>query len=437
MNDELLAAAKAVLRSNDAGHLVKAGPKLYPHQWSWDAAFNAIGLAHLDPQRAITEWQTLFSGQWSTGMLPHIVFADDPDYFPGFDVWGTQPVPARPSRVATSGISQPPVHAYCLLRTYEVMDANGAGEQARDFIAEAVARLAVSHAWFQRVRMNNPSGLIEIHHGWESGMDNSPRFDSAYANVVPPFEQILGRTDLKYAAGAQRPTDEDYQRYIWLIMQMRSVNFDDERLAQVMDFRVGDVFMTACLALSAQALEQLANIVGDQLVASESRECAARARRAVLASVDEQGLCRDFDIRTGQWSRVRSLASFSALLCGGDARVVAAQRHMIMGKDWMGHPDNAFRLPGSTSLNDPQVQPSAYWRGPVWPIMNWFFARRALDVNDQELAQLLRSEGLAELGDQMFAEYYHPVSVEPLGSPHQSWSAMAAIDWLVNPVWHP
>ena len=31
----------------------------------------------------------------------------------------------------------------------------------------------------------NERGRVTLYHGWESGMDNSPRWDAAYANVVP------------------------------------------------------------------------------------------------------------------------------------------------------------------------------------------------------------------------------------------------------------
>jgi len=87
----LAARAAAVLRDNDTGTLVTASPKLYPHMWSWDAAFIAIGLAHLDVNRALTELDTLLSAQWSDGMIPHIVFTDATSYFPGPDRWAPTP----------------------------------------------------------------------------------------------------------------------------------------------------------------------------------------------------------------------------------------------------------------------------------------------------------------------------------------------------------
>jgi hypothetical protein len=41
------------------GAWTKAAPRLYPHQWNWDTAFIAIGWAHLDVRRAMTELEGL------------------------------------------------------------------------------------------------------------------------------------------------------------------------------------------------------------------------------------------------------------------------------------------------------------------------------------------------------------------------------------------
>ena len=48
-------AARRVLRDKDLGGMVKAAPALYPHQWSWDAAFISIGLAHMSVERALLD----------------------------------------------------------------------------------------------------------------------------------------------------------------------------------------------------------------------------------------------------------------------------------------------------------------------------------------------------------------------------------------------
>ena len=113
--------ARDVLRKNDKGGYTLPTHGLYPYQWNWDSAFAAWGFTTFDPDRGWTELETLMSGQWEDGMLPHILFHRvDPGYFPGPDVWqGRGPIPS-------SGISQPPVAAtfmatvsYTHLRAHE------------------------------------------------------------------------------------------------------------------------------------------------------------------------------------------------------------------------------------------------------------------------------------------------------------------------------
>ena len=75
--------------------------------WSWDAAFIATGLASLSVERAVSELDTLLSAQWATGMIPHIVYADQADgYFPGPERWACAELsvaaPAAPASPAGS-----------------------------------------------------------------------------------------------------------------------------------------------------------------------------------------------------------------------------------------------------------------------------------------------------------------------------------------------
>ena len=132
---ELRQSAGAVLSVNwEHDHTVPSRT-LYPHQWSWDSAFTAIGLAHCAPDRAWTELRTLFAAQWPDGLLPHIVFHDGAAaYFPGPDVSATP-------RGNTSGIVQPPLHATA---AWLVARRAPSPEAARAFVGELFGPL---RAW--------------------------------------------------------------------------------------------------------------------------------------------------------------------------------------------------------------------------------------------------------------------------------------------------
>src|SRR5215208_4734779 len=126
----LAARAQEVLAQNDMGGWTKAASDLYPHQWSWDSGFIAIGLAHLDTGRAARELLTLFQHQWKTGKVPHIVFNPDAppeSYYPGADHWAcaasSPDAPTAPPY--TSCLTQPPVHAIAVWRIWEAAGREG------------------------------------------------------------------------------------------------------------------------------------------------------------------------------------------------------------------------------------------------------------------------------------------------------------------------
>ena len=89
---ELRELAIEILHENEREERYTIPAKgLYPFQWNWDSCLMALGLMHLDEDRALREIETLFEHQWPDGMVPHIVFHQpDAGYFPGPGVWTHQ-----------------------------------------------------------------------------------------------------------------------------------------------------------------------------------------------------------------------------------------------------------------------------------------------------------------------------------------------------------
>ena len=80
--------------------------------------------------------------------------------------------------------------------------------------------------------------------------------------------------------------------------------------------------------------------------------------------------------------------------------------------------------------HEPRFHPRSYWRGPVWPVLNWLLWWSLERSGEAERAGMLRQASLEQLADGRFGEYYEPFSGEPLGSDDQSWTAAVALDWL-------
>ncbi|MFN8071429.1 MAG: glycogen debranching protein [Mycobacterium sp.] len=435
---QLAARAAYLLRGNDLGVMTSAAPKLYPHMWSWDAAFVAVGLAALSVERAVVELDTLLSAQWTNGMIPHIVFAPGVDgYFPGPERWAcSELAAAAPADRQTSGITQPPVHAIAVQRILDRARMSGRSTRAvaEAFLDRRWNAMVRWHRWLAEARDPDQHGRVTLYHGWESGMDNSPRWDAAYANViagaVPPYE----RADTNIITDpSQRPSDGEYDRYLWLLEEMKSVRYDDARLPGVMSFAVEDVFVSAIFSV---ACEVLANI-GEEYKRPNADvrdlyEWADRFRTGVAATTDERtGAAKDYDLRAQSWIKTETVAQFAPLLCGGLPHdQERALLKLLEGPRFCGHPDLRFALIPSTSPVSKDFRPREYWRGPVWPVLTWLFSWAFARRGWSERSLMLRREGLRQASDGAFAEYYEPFSGEPLGSMQQSWTAAAVLDWL-------
>ncbi|HKE76502.1 MAG TPA: hypothetical protein VKB57_22995 [Acidimicrobiales bacterium] len=437
--DPLAAAAIGVLRGNDRGEWTRPSPRLYPHQWSWDAAVVAVGWAHLDPARAVTELRSLLRGQWAGGMIPHIVF-DDCVAFGAYEprprTWATAGL--SPAGVATSGICQPPLHAVALARVRATAAARGgataAGVDAA--VVELYPGLAAWHRWLHRARDPRGTGLVTILHPWESGLDNSPRWDAALAAVaVDAAATGERRPDLDHVADpAERPSEGDYRRYHTLVRALVEAGYDQDRALRAHPFRMVDVLFTAILAAADDALADLSVVAGRPGAAAGHRADAERGRRGLESCWDpDRAACLDRDlVAGGRPVAADTIAGFAPLVAGCDADRAAALAARLAGPSWAGAPGLRWPVPPTVAVDDPAFDPRSYWRGPSWPVVTWLLWWSLGRAGLGREAEALRSAALAQLRDTGCCEYVDPVAGEPLGSPAQSWTAAVALDWLAH-----
>ena len=427
--------AAAVLRGNDAGGWTRASPVLYPHQWSWDSGFIAIGWAHLDVGRAMTELESLFAAQWATGMVPHLVFRAGPGhpYFPGPQWWDTSVSAAAPAPpVKTTGICQPPVHALALQRIWR-LTPQGRQAEIRSRIRALYPQVVSWHRYLATCRDPEASGLVTTYHPWEA-TDNSPRWDAALERITVARPGPYHRVDTgEVQDPAQRPTRWDYDRFLWLVEQLRKYQYDDAQIYREYPFLIKDVFFSAIFVAANAALLDLADVAGAGTAdRQELTRWLDRGRTGLAGRIDaKSGLCLDHDIRSGQDVRLRTFAGFAPLFARtADTGQRAAQLRLLDSEDFCGHPRLRWRLLPSTSPAEPAFEPDNYWRGPVWPVINWLLWQSLSLIGDSARADDIRGDSLSQIAaDGHLGEYYEPFTGQQLGSPRQSWTAAVTLDW--------
>jgi glucosylglycerate hydrolase len=434
--------ATDVLRRNGLKSWTKPAPSLYPHQWSWDSAFIALGLAHVDNRRATDELDTLFTGQWSTGKVPHIVFnpeAPPKSYFPDAERWNSSALSEdAPSGPRTSGLCQPPVHAIAVRRIWQT--ARGKDEErvarARSFLSGNYRRLFAWHRYLATARDPEGSGLVTIYHPWESGTDNSPRWDAVLERISVGEVPSYTRYDLKHVTDpSHRPTDSEYDRFLWLLELLKRVRYDEADIYERHPFLVKDVLFSAILVAANEALLEISEVVE---APQEDRALIEGWIERGRAGLEEQwdphlGLCLDQDVLAGEPLRVRTVAGFAPLIAGGlDRSRIRDLLNTLDSQTFAGDLRLRHPLPPSTSPEEPGFHPRSYWRGPVWPVANWLLWWSLLRAGESERAQGIRRETLEELSEEGFAEYFEPFTGEALGSREQSWTAAVALDMLAT-----
>jgi len=147
-------------------------PDRWPHKamWLWDTAFHAIGWRHVDVNLAMEMIESMLDIQREDGFLTYC---------------GTY------KGIADILITQPPVLAHAARLVFEV-------SKDREWVARIYPKLAAYVEWDFSNRDSDGGGLVEWYIGedpicrsGESGMDNSPRFDTAQQLDAVDFNSFL------------------------------------------------------------------------------------------------------------------------------------------------------------------------------------------------------------------------------------------------------
>jgi hypothetical protein len=418
---ELIAArATTVLEANwRKTHTVPAAG-LYPHQWSWDSSFIALGLSRISPRRAGQEMDALFAGQWADGRIPQIIFDPhrDQDYAPGASFWQSTSIPGAPDHVETAGLVQPPNHAWAV---WKIHQADPAESRRRTFLKRNYAKLVHWHSYLSGRRNRGGSGLACIVHPWESGTDNSPLWDTVMKRIPADCRTPLNRPDLQHADAGERPSQKEYGKYFWMAERYRDHDCDDTDPDY--PFLMEDPLFNTLLAVSEQALAEIAAELGLPVEAHLER---ARLITAALEDlyVPELGCYSARDATDGSLVPKATINGLIPLLLPGQAHAEALLE-TLNGPRFM---DGRALLVPSYDATAPDHNPALYWRGPAWFNMSWMVAEALERLGHKEQAAFLRSNIGRLAAEQDFPEYVDPWTGAAHGTRSFSWTAALALE---------
>ncbi|MBI2705235.1 MAG: hypothetical protein HYX32_08115 [Actinobacteria bacterium] len=347
-------------------------PDTYPAQFLWDSCFHAIIWAHLgEPERACTELRNLFAHQADDGFVAHMTYWHDPDQHAGF--WG---------RRFTSCITQPPMYGHALAELHR------RGIAIDDDLLDAAER------GLRFLHEHRGRDGVAIVHPWESGCDDSPRWDNWCAGEWTALRWRDVKGEL-----------------------LDGIELDPETRSPIGSrvFEVDAAGFEALVAFNADELCALGGWMADQLAADAAGALDDRWQKRERTFADRAHI--------GTASKVRTLEALLPVLATKRERVVADVFSQLRDPNAFGSPFG----PPSVHRQESVFDASAYWRGPTWPqliYLFWVAARRHGRTGD---AALLRDRLIRGAMQSGFAEYWDPDTGAGHGARPQSWTCLAAV----------
>ncbi|HYH75431.1 MAG TPA: trehalase family glycosidase [Candidatus Saccharimonadales bacterium] len=428
--------AKEVLKLNDMGGKTRPTAKLYPHQWLWDSAFIAIGLRHIDVQRAQEEIRTLLKGQWKNGMIPYIIFGTATEYHAGPNFWQSEVSPNCPDDVKSTGGTQPPMIAEAVVRIGQSLSK----AERLAWYKEVYPALAAYHEWLYRDRDPEGTGLVVLFHSWESGLDNNPPWmEMVHKYAFTPKLRLIDsspalakflerfRKDTSIVPASERMSTLELMAFYDLAKRMRALKYDDAELYKKSKLLIQDIGMNSILVRATQHLGAIAKDIGEPLQPL-TQKAYDRGVTVLDALWDEDtGFYYSKDLRSGELIRFMNHAGFMPLYAGKLAKKRTARllTHLHDPASF----GTAYPVP-STPLNSPYFKQHCYWQGPAWINTNWLILTGLRTNGQSQEAETIKQKTLEMISEGGMHEYFSPLDGSPAGAPNFSWTASLMLELL-------
>ncbi|MDE0114999.1 MAG: hypothetical protein OXT07_00025 [bacterium] len=369
-------AARAVLEA----HWVPEGyaapnPATYPWQWLWDSCFHAVCWAELGDDRGLIELRTALSVQAPDGFVPHMNYGRDPGA--AADLWG---------RDGASSITQPPMYGHAVAELVR---------RGVDVDEETVVRAERGLRFLLVDRRRLSSGLIALCHPWESGADDSPRWD----DFCPGGFSLEAWRSIKNQ----------------LVMSIERSPAGSPVANPA--FEAASAGFNALAVFNARELAAVAGRSGVTDRADELAGCLAtrwdESRRSWAdAGASERGS-----------GRARTLDGLLPMLVSAEPDRIGAVAADLADPSAYGGDCG----PAGVHREEPGFDPRAYWRGPAWPQLSYLMWVGLRRHGRDEAAGVVASATVRGAMQSGFAEYWNPDDGAGGGAVPQSWTALAAL----------
>lgn len=336
-------------------------PKQYKGVWNWDSAFHALALSYFSPVLAYEQLEIFFDFQGDDGIYPDVIYAD--------------------GRIKDN-YSKPPVLPWAFTEVYRRCPNP-------ELLPKAYESYCRNFKFWNNYRRDEKSGLYyydchkindewQTHQRWESGMDDSPRWDNG--------------------------VDQ------WLAVDLNGY------------------MVTFC-----DALAQMAQWLGLAEDESNWKQQSANLKSKINSELwcDEKQCFLDRNRFTGEFSDVLSSACFVPLFAGCSDEVHA--KAMAENAE---NPERFYPSMPTVAFCCDTFNESKYWRGPVWLNLAYFAAEGLRKYGYNDISDRIREHVLNNAYNEKrdIFEYYNARTGEGLGATSFGWSAAFIIEFIMGKI---
>ena len=313
--------------------------------WLWDSCFHAMILSEKEPEVAKQELRAVVSHQRKDGFIPHMNYWAGDGQIP--PKWAAEKgLKEFWSKPYSSDITQPPILALALEAIY-------AKTKDKVYLREMLPKLSKYYDYLHDKRDPDKDSLISIIHPWESGWDNSQRWDPVLG--LPRHKGNVERSEI------------DKKKIAVFISNVKN-GWDETAIFTEGKFDVEPVDFNVLYCLNMMILGRMFSEIGDDDNERKFRLRAEANREAIFNEMWDGNKYVDIFGKGNIKSSIKAASMFYPMILDGERHY----KHLI--EDHLLNPDefaSPFGIP-TTSRDDPTYAPDSYYRGNVWHNVNYF-----------------------------------------------------------------